>query len=781
VHRRILYGMHELGLQPNRPTRKCAKITGDVMGKYHPHGNVPIYDALVRMAQPFSMRYPLVEGQGNFGSMDGDPPAAERYTEARLSRIATALLEDIDRETVDFRPNYDDTEVEPEVLPTRVPNLLINGSAGIAVGMATNIPPHNLTEIINAVIQLIRDPKTPFAKILEMVPGPDFPTGGFILGRVGIIDAYTRGRGQLKIRARAAIERIGKDHEQIVVTEVPYQVNKANLIKHVAQLINEKKLEGMNEPRDESDRDGVRVVFPLKRGEQAEVILNNLYKQTQLQVGFGIIMLSIVNGQPRELGLMDMIKFFIEHRVEVVRRRTEYELRKARDREHLLLGFQKALQNLDAVIALIRAAASPREAREQLVARFEFTEKQAQAIIELQLQRLTGMEQRKILDELADIERRIAEYLEILGSDKVLRDLIVKELKEVQKDYGDERRTQIIEDTGEIKLEDLVAVEDVAITVTRGGYLKRTAIDTYRRQTRGGKGRIGMGTRAEDFVEYLLVASTHSYLLIFTTRGRVYWLKAYEIPDATTTGKGKHVSNLINLQADENVKAFLAVKDFVADQYIVMVTRAGVIKKSELTEFDNPMSRGIIAVTLDEGDELIGARITHGDNFMFLGSREGQAIRFAESQVRPMGRQARGVRAMDLAEGDYLVGMEVVEREGLILSIAENGYGKRTPLEDYRLTARGGKGVINMKTTRKTGNVVAILSVKDDSDLVIVSQNGKIIRIDSSTIRQAGRSTQGVRLVSLEEGDKVAAASVIPETENGNGASDDGQELLPVQ
>jgi DNA gyrase subunit A len=778
VHRRILFGMHELGLQPNRPTRKCAKITGDVMGKYHPHGNAPIYDALVRMAQPFSMRYTLVEGQGNFGSMDGDMPAAERYTEARLSRISAALLQDIDKETVDFRPNYDETEVEPEVLPTRVPNLLVNGSAGIAVGMATNIPPHNLTEIINASIQLIQDPATPLVKILDMVPGPDFPTGGFILGRHGILEAYTKGRGQIKIRARAAIERIGKDHEQIVVTEIPYQVNKANLIKQVAALINEKKIEGIADARDESDRDGVRLVFPLKRGEQAEVILNNLYKQTQLQIGFGIIMLSIVNGQPRELGLVDMIKFFNEHRIEVVRRRTEYELRKAREREHLLLGFQKALQNLDETIALIRAAKSPREARESLVARFAYTEKQAQAIIELQLQRLTGMEQQKILDELADIQRRIAEYEEILGSEKVLRNLIIKELKEVQKEYGDERRTQIIEDTGEITLEDLVQVEDVAITVTRGGYLKRTAIDTYRRQTRGGKGRIGMGTRAEDFVEYLLVASTHSYLLVFTSRGRVYWLKAYEIPDATTTGKGKHISNLINLQADETVKAFLAVKDFVPDRYIVMVTKAGVIKKSELTEFDNPMSRGIIAVTLDEGDELIGARITHGDNYVFLGSREGQAIRFAESQVRHMGRQARGVRAMDLAEGDYLIGMEVVEKEGLILSIAENGYGKRTALEDYRLTARGGKGVINMKTTSKTGHVVAILSVKEESELVIVSQNGKIIRLDSSTIRQAGRSTQGVRLVTLEEGDHVAAASVIPETENGNG---DGQELLPVQ
>jgi DNA gyrase subunit A len=778
VHRRILFGMHELGLQPNRPTRKCAKITGDVMGKYHPHGNTPIYDALVRMAQPFSMRYPLVEGQGNFGSMDGDPPAAERYTEARLARISTALLEDIDKETVDFRPNYDETEMEPEVLPTRVPNLLINGSAGIAVGMATNIPPHNLTEIINASIELIRNPKTPLSKLLELVPGPDFPTGGFILGRQGILDAYTKGRGQLKIRARAAIERVGKDLEQIVVTEIPYQVNKAHLIKHVAALINEKKLEGMGEPRDESDREGVRVVFPLKRGEQAEVVLNNLYKQTQLQIGFGIIMLSIVNGQPRELGLVDMIKYFNEHRIEVVRRRTEYELRKAREREHILLGFQKALQNLDETIRLIRAAKSPREARDSLIARFEYTEKQAQAIIELQLQRLTGMEQQKILDELADIQRRIAEYLEILGSDKVLRDVIVKELKEVQKEYGDERRTQIIEDTGEIKLEDLVQVEDVAITVTRGGYLKRTAIDTYRRQTRGGKGRIGMGTRAEDFVEYLLVASTHSYLLIFTSRGRVYWLKAYEIPDASTTGRGKHISNLINLQPDETVKAILPVEDFVPDRYIVMVTKACVIKKSELTEFDNPMSRGIIAVTLDEGDELIAAKCTNGDNFVFLGSHEGQAIRFAESQVRPMGRQARGVRAMDLAEGDYLIGMEVVEKEGLILSIAENGYGKRTPLEDYRLTARGGKGVINMKTTGKTGNVVAILSVKEDSELVIVSQNGKIIRLDSSTIRQAGRSTQGVRLVTLEEGDKVAAASVIPETEDNNG---NGQETLPVQ
>jgi len=780
VHRRILYAMQQMGLQPNRPTRKCARIVGDVMGKYHPHGNLAVYDALVRMAQPFAMRYPLVAGQGNFGSIDGDPPAADRYTEARLARVATALLEDLDKETVDFRPNYDDSEQEPEVLPTRVPNLLVNGSAGIAVGMATNIPPHNLNEVVEAAIHLIQHPNATLPKILEMVPGPDFPTGGFILGRQGIIDAYTRGRGQLKLRARAATEKMGKEREQIIVTEIPYQVNKSKLIEQIAALVNEKRVEGISDIRDESDRDGMRIVLELKRGEQADVVLNNLYKHSQLQVGFGVIMLSIVNGQPRELGLVEVIKHFIEHRVEVVRRRTEYELRKAREREHLLLGFQKALQNLDEVIRIIRAAKQPKEARDGLMARFEFTERQAQAIIELQLQRLTGMEQQKILDELADIQRRIAEYMEILGSDKVLRDVIVKELREVQKEYGDDRRTQIIEDTGEIRLEDLVAVEDVAVTVTRGGYLKRTSVDTYRRQTRGGKGRIGMGTRTEDMVEHLIVVSTHSYLLIFTNRGRVYWLKTYEIPDATTTGKGKHISNLISLQPDETVKAFLPVKDFVPDQYIVMVTRHGVIKKSELTEFDNPMSRGIIAVSLDEGDELIAARITHGDNFIFLGSHGGQAIRFAESQVRPMGRQARGVRAMDLAEGDYLVGMEVVEKEGLILSIAEQGYGKRTPLEDYRLTARGGKGVINMKVTNKTGHVVAILSVREDSDLMIVSQNGKIIRIESSTIRQAGRSTQGVRLVSLEEGDKVAAASVIPDSEAGNG-NGNGPDMLPLQ
>ena len=765
VHRRILYGLHEMGLTFNRPTRKCAKIVGEVLGKFHPHGDTPVYDALVRMAQLFSMRYPLIDGQGNFGSVDGDPPAAMRYTEARLSKIAGTLLEDIDKETVDFRPNYDDSETEPEVLPTRAPNLLINGSSGIAVGMATNIPPHNLKEIIDACLALIADLHTPLAKILELVPGPDFPTGGFILGRQGILDYYMKGRGSLKLRAKAAMEKLGKDRESIIVTELPYQVNKARLIEHVAALVGEKKLEGISDARDESDRDGMRIVFELKRGENAEVVLNNLYKQTQMQISFGVIMLAIVNGQPRELGIIDVIKRFLEHRSDVVRRRTDYLLRKARDREHILLGFQKALDLLDAIIALIRGSKTPKEARDGLITTWAFTERQSQAIIELQLQRLTGMERQKILDELAEIQRMIAEYLEILGSDKVLKSVIVKELKEVQKEFGDERRTQIMEDTGEIRLEDLVQMEDVAVTVSRGGYLKRTSVDTYTRQSRGGKGRIGMGTRSEDAVEHLVIASTHAYMLIFTNKGRVYWLKIYEIPDAGTTGKGKHVSGLISLQPDESVKAFLAVKEFVADKFIVMVTRHGVIKKCELTEFDNPLSRGIIALALDDNDELLGANITNGKNYIFLGSHNGMAIRFNEEEVRAMGRQARGVRAMDLEEGDSLVGLEIVEKEGLILSISEHGYGKRTTLEDYRLTARGRKGVINMKTTPKVGKVVAVLSVKENTDLMIITKDGKMIRLESGMIRQAGRSTQGVRLVRMEEGDMVAAASVIKETD----------------
>ncbi len=803
VHRRILYMMSEMGLSHNRPTRKSARIVGDVVGKLHPHSPEAIYDALVRLAQPFSLRYPLIEGQGNFGSVDGDPPAAMRYTEARLSKISAALLDDIDKETVDFKPNYDDSEVEPEVLPTKIPNLLINGSNGIAVGMATNMPPHNLSEVIQACIAMVQNPAITLPEVMQMVPGPDFPTGGYILGRAGILDAYTRGRGSIKMRARAAVEPMGKDREQIIITEIPYQVNKAKLIIDIAALVNEKRLEGISDVRDESDRDGMRVVIELKRGEQPEVILNNLYKLTQMQTNFGVINLAIVNGQPRELGLLQCIRLFIEHRIEVVRRRTEYLLRKAREREHILLGFQRALNNIDEVIQLIRDSKTPREARERLL-NFDspselesykglvgveldelrlsnrFSERQAQAIIELQLQRLTGMEQQKILDELAEIQLRIAEYLDILGSETVLRALIVKELKDVDTAYGDKRRTEIIEDVGDFRLEDLVQMEDVAVTVTRSGYLKRTAVDTYRRQTRGGKGRIGMGTRAEDVVDHLVVASTHAYLLIFTSKGRLYWLKIYEIPDAATAAKGKNISGLIALQPDETVKAFLPVKEFVPDKFIVMVTKSGTIKKCELTEFDNPLARGIIAIGLDDGDELISARMTTGSEQILIATREGIAIRFNETDVRAMGRPAYGVRGINLQEDDYVIGAEVVQPDSLILSISDHGYGKRTPVKDYREQTRGGKGVINMKVTKKTGEVVSILSVKDESEVIVITKDGKLIRTDTGEIRKSGRSSQGVRVVRMEEGDVVAAASVVPDSEVVEG-EESGQGELPLQ
>ncbi len=764
VHRRILFGMSEMGLNYNRPTRKCAKIIGEVLGKFHPHGDGSVYDALVRMAQPFSMRYMLVDGQGNFGSVDGDPPAAMRYTEARLSKIAATLLEDIDKETVDFKPNYDDTEMEPEVLPTRVPNLLINGSEGIAVGMATRIPPHNLREVVEAAIALAQDPTTPLSRLMEIVPGPDFPTGGFILGRNGINNAYTGGRGSIKMRAKAFTEKMEKGRESIIVTELPFQVNKARLIENIAFLVNEKKIDGISDIRDESDREGMRIVMELKRGEQPDIILNQLYKQTQMQTNFGVIMLAIVNGQPRELGLRDVLKLFLEHRNDVVRRRTDYLLRKAREREHILLGFQIALDHLDEVIRIIRAAKIPREAREGLIAAFQFSERQAQAIIELQLQRLTGMEQAKIIEELKEIQVQIAGYLEILGSEKVLNAVIIRELREVQKDFGDDRRTQIVEDEGEIALEDLIQMEDVAVTISRGGYLKRTPVDTYRRQTRGGKGRIGMSARGEDVIEKLIISSTHSYLLIFTNKGRVYWLKVYNIPDLAAAGKGKNINGLINLQPDEVPKAFLPVKEFTEDKFIAMITKHGVIKRCQLTEFDNVMQRGIIACALDDGDELIAARITSGGEQIFLATREGMAIRFKEEDVRAMGRPARGVRAMSLDKDDYLVGAAIVNDDSLILSISERGFGKRTPAKDYRMQTRGGKGVINMKTTTKVGKVVEILEVQDNTDLMIISKEGQIIRIESQHIRQAGRSTQGVTLVKMEGEDRVSAASVVPES-----------------
>ena len=821
VHRRILYTMQQMGLQPNRATRKCARIVGDTMGKYHPHGNLAVYDALVRMAQPFAMRYPLVDGQGNFGSVDGDPPAADRYTEARLARVATALLEDLDKDTVDFRENYDGSEVEPDVLPARVPNLLINGSDGIAVGMATKIPPHNLTEIVDAAITLVNNPATTLPEILKIVKGPDFPTAGIIHGKSGILDAYKNGRGRFMMRAKAAIETFSKDREAIIVTEIPYQVNKRYLIERMAELVNNKTIEDISDIRDESDRDGMRIVVELKRGAEPQIVLNKLFKHTQMQENFSMILLAVVHNQPKEMGLIQAIQHFIDHRVDVVRRRTAFLLQKAKDREHILEGYLTALDHLDNVIAIIRGSANRADARENLVAYFggqkidinttgrapklspekPFTAIQADAILELQLHRLTRLSIDEINKELGTTRENIAEYESILGSEKKLRKVIVTELEEIKKLYGDERRTVIEDEAAEIQLEDLITDEQVAVTVSHGGYLKRTPISTYRQQRRGGSGRTGMKTRDEDFVEHLFIASTHAYILIFTNTGRVYWLKVYEIPDVGAAGKGKHVSNLVALQPGETVRNMLAVRNLEEEgRYIFFATRNGTVKKTPLKDFCNVMSRGIIAIGIDKGDELVGTTLTDGSQIIFLASHDGQAIRFDESDVRDMGRPAYGVRGMKLDDKDYIVGMAITPKDpkkaeaeaekakaeagvpeatatdatipikgSLILSITENGYGKRTPADEYRLQGRGGSGVINVKTTERNGKVTGIAQVSEKSEVMLISQYGKIIRMDSSTIRESGRSAQGVRLLHMEAGDRVAAAVVIPPDEEPNG------------
>jgi DNA gyrase subunit A len=824
VHRRILYTMQQMGLQPNRATRKCARIVGDVMGKYHPHGNLAVYDALVRLAQTWSLRYPLIFGQGNFGSVDGDPPAADRYTEAKLAQVATALLEDLDKETVDFRPNYDGSEVEPDVLPTRIPNLLINGSDGIAVGMATKIPPHNLTEIVDATITLINNPTAQLAEILKFVQGPDFPTAGIIHGRAGIFDAYREGRGRFMMRAKAAIENINKDRQAIIVTEIPYQVNKAVLVKRIAQLVNDKEIEDISDVRDESGRDGMRIVIELKRGAEPQIVLNQLYKHTSMQEGFSMILLAVVNGQPREMGLIQAIKHFINHRVEVVRRRTAFLLQKAKDREHILEGYLNALDHLDNVIAIIRASANRADARENLVAYFggkkidinttgrapkldpekPFTTRQADAILELQLHRLTKLSIDEISNELKEVRERIEDYESILASEAKLRKVIIKELEEVKELYGDERRTRIEDEAAEIVLEDLIADEQVAVTFSHSGYMKRTPISTYRMQRRGGSGRTGMKTREEDFVEHLFIASTHAFILIFTNKGRVYWLKVYEIPDVSAAGRGKHIGNLIGLQPGETVRTMLAVRNLEEEnKFIFFATRNGLVKKSELREFMHVRSNGINAISIEDGDELVAARITNGNQIVFIASHEGMAVRFDENHVRPMGRAAYGVNGINLDEGDYVVGMTVTPKPGaapvgapaasgdassdtdvapgetvdltqkgtLILSVTENGYGKRTPADEYRLTNRAGKGVINVKTTERVGKVVAIALVDESSQVMLISHYGKIIRMDSKTIRESGRNAQGVRLLHMEPGDRVAAAVVLaPEEEpNGNG------------
>ena len=774
AHRRVLYAMRQMGLASNRAYRKCAKIVGEVIGNYHPHGDAPAYDTLVRLAQDFNMRYPLVDGQGNFGSVDGDPPAAYRYTEARLEALAEELMADLDKETVDFVPNFDETTEEPTVLPAPFPNLLVNGSAGIAVGMATNIPPHNMREVIEGVIWTIESSQSSSPatlpekqrKLLDLIQGPDFPTGGYIVGRMGIQQAYLTGRGTVIMRARAEIEVSKKgDRSSIVVHAIPYQVNKAKLIERIAELVREKTVEGISDIRDESDRDGLRIVIDLKRGEVGEVILNNLYKHTQLQSSFGIIMLAIIGGRPKVLPLVELIDTFIEFRREVVRRRTEFELRKAEARRHVLEGLKIALDHIDAVIALIRAAKSPGEARDGLMVQFSLSQVQAQAILDMQLQRLTGLERQKILDELAELLKVIERLLGILASDALVMRIIVDELRSVQEKYGDERRTEIIAAEGEFRAEDLIAEEDMAITVSNTGYIKRTAITNYRNQRRGGKGRIGMRTREEDFVSHLFVASTHAYIMIFSDRGRAYWLKVHEIPDVGPDGRGKAIANLVSMEEGERIAALLPVKEFEADKYIVMGTSRGVIKKTELDAFSNPRAGGIIAMGVEEGDSVISTQISDGNGEIFVGTRRGMAIRFPEGDVRAMGRTAYGVRAISLRDDDAVVAMEVLRPTGTILSVTEQGYGKRTGLDEYRLQSRGGVGIINIQTSDRNGQVIGVVQVTDDDELMLITQQGKILRMASKDIRTIGRATQGVRLIDIEGDDRAVSIARLAEKE----------------
>jgi DNA gyrase subunit A len=810
VHRRILTAMDREGMQHNKKYSKCAGVVGECLKKYHPHGDSSVYDALVRMAQPWSLRYPLVDGQGNFGSVDGDPPAAYRYTECRMERIAEEMMADIEMETVDMVPNFDETTDEPSVLPTRIPTLIVNGSNGIAVGMATNIPPHNLTEVLNATIALVKNPKGGLLEVLKHVHGPDFPTAGILYGRAGIVDAYRTGRGRFLMRARVAIENVTKDRQALIVTELPYQVNKSVLFKRISELVENKIISDIDTntewTRDESDRDGMRMVIGLKRGAQPEIVLNQLYKHTQLQESFSMIFLAVTNGQPKELGLADAIQLFIDHRIDVVQRRTVFLLRKAREREHILEGLKIALDNLDTVIRIIRASNSRVDARENLYAwgkgkdiviRLDrepgpheekgLTLRQVDAILELQLYRLTQLSVDEILSELKEVRAKIADYEEILGSEKKLRSVIVKELEEILQKYGDKRRTEIVDEGAELQLEDLIADEQVAVTVSHQGYLKRTPISIYRQQRRGGTGRMGMKTREEDFVAQLIVDSTHSYLLCFTNIGRVYWLKIYEIPDVGAAGKGKSMQSLLDLQTGEKVCAILPVHDLEEEgKYIFFATQKGTVKKTPLKDFSNVMSRGIIAIGIDTDDELVAARITDGSQIIFLATHLGMAIRFEESDVRSMGRPAYGVRGIALIKNDYVVGVAVTPKEHApgayrILSVTEHGFGKRTDVEEYRLQTRGGKGVKNLSVTERVGRVNTIQLVDDTSELMVISQFGKIIRIDTKTVRSAGRATQGVRLLSLEPDDKVAAAVIIPPEElngNGNGNHDGEQGTL---
>ncbi len=779
AHRRVLYAMRQMGLASNRAYRKCAKVVGEVIGNYHPHGDVPAYDTLVRLAQDFNMRYTLVDGQGNFGSVDGDSPAAYRYTEARLEALAEVMMADLDKDTVDYVPNFDETTTEPTVLPTPFPNLLVNGSTGIAVGMATNVPPHNLREVIEGVVWLIEQSymtegmaeteaaprltkEQKLRGLIERIPGPDFPTGGLIVGRQGVREAYLTGRGAIQIRAKAEIEPMKKgDRSQIVITEIPYQVNKAKLQERIADLVRDKVVEGISDIRDESDRDGMRVVIELKRGEVGEVVLNNLYKHTQLQQTFGIITLAIVGGRPRVLTLLEVLENFVDFRRDVVRRRIEFELRKAEARAHILEGLRIALDNLDAVITLIRGSKNPIEAKAGLVGQFALSEIQAQAILDMQLQRLTGLERKKILDELAELVALITGLRDILASQRKILQIVVDELRDVQKRFGDDRRTVILDQGGELSIEDLIADEDVAITVTDTGYIKRTPISTYRNQKRGGKGRIGMRTREEDVVNHLFVASTHSYVMVFSDRGRAYWLKVHEIPDVGADGRGKAIANLVQMEAGEKIAAMLAVREFDDAHFIVMGTRGGTVKKTELSAFSNPRAGGIIAMGVEPDDVVMAVQLSDGSSEIFIGTRLGMAIRFQEDDVRSMGRTAYGVRGIQLREGDAVVAMEVVKPGGTLLTVTSKGYAKQTELDEYRVQSRGGLGLKNLEVTEKNGEVVGIAQVHETEELLVISEQGMILRTPAADIRTIGRATQGVRLMDLGDDDSVVSVALV--------------------
>jgi DNA gyrase subunit A len=769
VHRRVLYAMYDLSNDWNKPYKKSARIVGDVIGKYHPHGDMAVYDSLVRMAQDFSLRYPLIDGQGNFGSVDGDPPAAMRYTEVRMARLAGELLADLEKSTVDFVPNYDGSLAEPAILPARFPNLLVNGSSGIAVGMATNIPPHNVREVIDGVIAVINNPETSLEGLLDIIPGPDFPTAGFILGRTGIREAYLSGKGMIQLRARALIERQKRtDRESIVVTEIPYQVNKAKLLEKIAELVQDKRIEGIADLRDESDREGMRIVIDLKRDAVAQVVLNQLFKHTQMQVTFGIILLAIVHGQPQLLNIKEFIQHFINHRKEVVTRRSQFELGKAEASAHILEGLKIALDNLDRVISLIRSSKTPKDAKEGLIAKFSLSEAQAQAILEMRLQRLTNLEREKINEEYKELIKLIARLREILSNERLLLNLIIEELQEIRDRYGDDRRTQIIEEAQQIDLEDLIVEEDMVVTISHSGYIKRNAISLYRSQRRGGRGKMGMTTKEEDFVEHLFIASTHSYILIFTDAGKVFWLKVHELPQGGRMTRGKAIINLLNISGEEKIRAILPVRAFEDGKYVVLTTKKGVVKKTDLMSYSHPRTGGIIALTLDPDDQLISACLTDGSKEILLSSREGKAIRFAEEEARAIGRTARGVRGITLEKDDFLVSMDIITPGApgaLILSVTENGFGKCSLIDEYRPQSRGGKGVITIKTTARNGQLVGTQQITEQDDVMLITDRGKIIRMRGEEISIIGRNTQGVKLIELEAGERVMAVARLAERE----------------